>query len=105
MTTLLVCPRSGSALEACDDNVLRRPQRDLNSKTDDHENINRGAALRSFVSDSEEFVESALGRGGVGGTVAFPAVVARAWQKLRGRTVRDEIVGASHRSRAQSRKD
>jgi hypothetical protein len=57
-----------------------RPQRASNSKTEYHENINRGAALRCFVSDSDEFVQSALGRGGVGRTVAFSTVVARAWQ-------------------------
>ena len=65
---------------ACNYGVLLRPQRDSNSKTVNHENINRGAALRCFVSDSEEFVESALGRGGVGRTVAFPAGMATGWQ-------------------------
>jgi hypothetical protein len=68
-------------IKGYDYSLLRRPQRDSNSKTGDHGNINRGAALRCFVSDSWELRQSALGRGGVGCTVAFPAVVARAWQK------------------------
>jgi len=65
---------------ACNHGTLQRPQRDSNSNPVIHENINRGAALRCFVRDSEEFVHSALGRGGVGSPVPFPVVVANRWQ-------------------------